>query len=502
MERKSEFNFTIPRRQSYVAILIIIIAIFRRIIRQLWPLLLVVFLNTKGTGSTSDRILLVLASLGLISGILSIISFFKYYFYVDEDELIVERGIIRKSRTSIPFDRIQTINFEQELVHRLFNVAKLKIDTAGSSGAELSLQALSWPMANALKSYLLEKKPQNKKEQLFSDEEESIDEVVEHEIMKVDFPSLLKIGATENHLRSGLLIIAFCFWVYDQLEEVGLKSYVNDMNIGWQSIASSLYTMLILLVFFGVIAFIYSLIRITFKYYDLKLVREKSGFKVSYGLLNRKQTSAQDTKIQTISWAQNWLQKKVGLFQVFLRQASSKEVRTAKSISVPGCDQRSVDEIQQYLLRDTDFNALIEKTPVEKHYFWYVARNYTIAYALIAGFMIYTSSWIQFTAASIFYLYFIVTSWFRYEKKGYSLFNQVTAIYGGAYGAKHTVLENHKIQTVQLKQSWYQLRRGLASLEISTAGGNITLPFIKKETAHKIMNYLLYRVESSQKAWM
>ncbi len=501
MERKSEFNFTIPRRQSYVAILIIIISIFRRIIKQLWPLLLVLLFNTKGSGSTSDRILLFLACMGILSGVLSIISFFKYYFYVDEDELIVERGILRKSRTSIPFDRIQTINFEQELVHRLFNVAKLKIDTAGSSGAELSLQALSWPMANSLKSYLLERRPHNVlNKQVNADD--IVEENIDHQIMKVDFPSLIKIGATENHIRSGLLIIAFCFWIYDQLEEVGLRSYVNEMNVGWQTIASSVYTVFVLFLFFAILAFTYSLIRITLKYYDLKLVREKSGFRVSYGLLNRKQTSAQDAKIQTISWAQNWLQKKVGLFQVFLRQASSKEVRSGKSISVPGCDQKNVEEIQQYLLRHTDFIAEAEKTSVDKHFFWYVARNWTIAHLLVATFMIYTESWIQFTLASLFYLYFICTSWFKYKKKGYTLFNQVTAIYGGAYGAKHMVFENHKIQTIQLKQSWYQLRRNLASLEISTAGGVVVLPFIKKETAQKIMDYLLYRVETSNKAWM
>ncbi len=499
MERKSSFDFFTPQRQSYVAILIIVLEMFRKIIRQIWPVVLVLFINT-GRGSMGDRFILLLSAIGLVSGILSIISFFKYYFYVDEDELIVERGILRKSKTSIPFDRIQTINFEQEIMHRVFNVAKLKIDTAGSTGSELSLHALSWPMANALKDHVLSQKSGSSQN---TNEIEGIEEQrTEKEIMKVDLGSLLKIGATENHLRSGLVILAFGFWMFDQLREVGLGGYVDRATEGWELILSSMLTVGILASIFAIAAFSLSLVRTVFRYFDLRLVREESGFKVIYGLFNRRQTSAKDKKIQTISWSQNWLQKKVGLYEVFLRQASSREVRARRAITVPGCDRSNVFEIQQYLLRHTDYLNSDDKAGVSKHYFWYAARNSSIILLAAAAVLWYVGNTLVAIFFGLFLIYTLFRLYLRWKKKGYVVFNDAVAVKGGSFGAKHTILENHKIQSIQLKESLYQRFRGLASLELSTAGGTVMIPFLEKKVAQQLLDYLLYRVESSAKAWM
>ena len=83
---------------------------------------------------------------------------FRYYFYIEEDKLIVEKGVFGRSKTIVPFERIQTINFEQNLAHQVFSVLRLKVDTAGSAQKEFEFDAIAIDQAQALRKIILEKK--------------------------------------------------------------------------------------------------------------------------------------------------------------------------------------------------------------------------------------------------------------------------------------------------------------------------------------------------------
>jgi putative membrane protein len=59
-----------------------------------------------------------------------------------------------------------------------------------------------------------------------------------------------------------------------------------------------------------------------------------------------------------------------------------------------------------------------------------------------------------------------------------------------------------KAQSVDFRQSFFQKRRGLASLRVNNASGQMNIPYIPEDVAYKLMNYLLYRVEAANKKWM
>ena len=132
-------NFSQPKRQSPIAIFLIVQNLIEQIIRQFWPILLVVILQnfdfqTRGSASSDDPYTTrILFFIGALSAVGSIIAYFKFYYYIKNDEFVIEKGLFQKKKINIPFDRIQTINFEQNLIHRAFNVVSLEIDSAGSN---------------------------------------------------------------------------------------------------------------------------------------------------------------------------------------------------------------------------------------------------------------------------------------------------------------------------------------------------------------------------------
>ncbi|MEQ9164328.1 MAG: PH domain-containing protein, partial [Ilumatobacter fluminis] len=69
---------------------------------------------------------------------------------------------------------------------------------------------------------------------------------------------------------------------------------------------------------------------------------------------------------------------------------------------------------------------------------------------------------------------------------------------GESYGLvwRHTgELPLHKAQVVTVRQSFFERRRGLATLHISTAGGSFRVPFIDLADADAARDRVLHRAE-------
>ena len=153
MTKKNDLDFLLePRRQSSIAIFLILLKSFRVILSQAWPIFIALIFNP--TKSKDTYFALVIIGITAASAIRSIILYFKFYYYVKDDELIIEKGIFQKTKLNVPFDRIQTINFKENILHQFFNVVSLEIDTAGSKGNELSITALKKDKAIAIREFL------------------------------------------------------------------------------------------------------------------------------------------------------------------------------------------------------------------------------------------------------------------------------------------------------------------------------------------------------------
>ena len=71
----------------------------------------------------------------------------------------------------------------------------------------------------------------------------------------------------------------------------------------------------------------------------------------------------------------------------------------------------------------------------------------------------------------------------------------------GLLGYRTVALLFRKVQRVSVTQSRYQRRKNLASLRMYMASGSVRIPYISHETAKQLRDYILYKVESSDKAW-
>ncbi|MEM1217524.1 MAG: PH domain-containing protein [Bacteroidota bacterium] len=497
--------FSLPTRQSPVAIILILLRLVRTLFRQLWPLLLVLLFNPRG--EVGGYITPFIIGIAAISALRSIISYFRYYFYIQDRELIIERGVLQHTRTAIPFDRIQSISLNQGPIHQLFGVSSLDIDTAGSSGSELSITALSVQEANQLRTYVLSQRAPISSQEVSDDESEeevspSIAPTSKKLLLELNIPDLLKIGVSQNHLRTAGILFAFSLSVLDDLEQVvGPEIYKMMEERFGEIFTSFIWASVILAVFFLIISFALSLLFSVLRNYQLRFYRTDIGFQMQAGLLDRREQTISLPKIQFIRWSANPFQRFFKLYRLRLYQASSIAVSAQGAMTVPGCYDAQLKNVQEAYFPDW---SETEKTlhGVSRYL---VRRRFIIHGLLPAGlfFLINLGSPLQGIIGGVFWLifsYFWNVRYQRYWKIWLSEIG-VEAHYGLLTRHRYLLHWRH-LQSTKVRQSFIQKRLDVADLLLYTAAGTLHIPYLPVEKAKAIRDFILYRVESSQESWM
>ncbi|MGZ8998484.1 MAG: PH domain-containing protein, partial [Allosphingosinicella sp.] len=98
------------------------------------------------------RILLVGAVLAVGMALLNWLAWSRFRYGVGESDIVIEKGILSRTRRSIPFDRIQDVDIEQRLLPRLFGLARVRIETGGSGQDEGLLDSVTMDEAVRLRA--------------------------------------------------------------------------------------------------------------------------------------------------------------------------------------------------------------------------------------------------------------------------------------------------------------------------------------------------------------
>ncbi len=497
----SNLDFSQPQRQSYIAIITILGKTIWSVTRQILPAVAVIFIG--GAKNKTDQIIYFVIGAALLTCVYSIINFFKTYYYIDEDELILETGIIGRKRISIPFTKIQTIDSEQSLIHRLFGVTKVKVDTAGGDKTEFELAAIDLDIAQGLRDLLIHKKEEStiaiQNDNSENQERAQTGLAEQKEIMHIDTGELWRIGITSNHLRSSWLIIAFGAWIFNMLDDMGL-----DFQESYEDVDSSIFnfnSIMMLTMIIVIISIMISLVGAVVRHYDLRFFRTSRGFKMVAGLLTKKEVSAQDHKIQYIEWSQNLLQRSIGISEMTLHQASSDALKSKQKIMIPGMNRDQIDLVTSTLFDRKDIEKLPQKS-IDYSYFTRFSTIIVVLSIVLSSIAYFFISYKSIVFISLFGIWMIITRFVRFRKSGYGYDDDHIWIKGGFIDGKYALLPTYKIQAIKLLQSPFQRRNSLCNINFVTAAGQIGVAYIPYTEGKYMLDRYIYEVELNSKTWM
>ena len=78
-------------------------------------------------------------------------------YVLRDKDLLFKKGLLWRSVTAVPFNRIQHVETSDTPFDRRYGVATLQLFTAGGSGADLKIDGLGKEVAEKLRVYILEK---------------------------------------------------------------------------------------------------------------------------------------------------------------------------------------------------------------------------------------------------------------------------------------------------------------------------------------------------------
>lgn len=496
-----KLNFSIPQRQSKLGISILFLDSMQKLIRASIAIFVVFAMNfEKYKGS--------LIWLGLAIVLFSVLgTFIRYWYFTfqidyNSKELIIQKGFLKKSRLSIQLHKIQQINLNQTLLHKVFQLYEVKVDTAGSGKKEVEIKAVSSLVAIQLKETI----------DALSDIEVQVDNEItlvdSSKTIKIDFFTLVKTGITSKYVETfgWLFVVLNTLWengkqihIEDKIDTNKIESYFNFNSVLLSVISG--------LVFIFILIITINLVRTIVRYFDFTISKNKHSLSLSFGLFTTRKTIINPVKVQLFKISQNYFQEKLDIQNLRVEQASSDDGSKQKKkdrIEIPGCSEEVKKQIFDFIFNKEIKNEKVYYPSVRKFWIRVVFMVvFPVIIALIVNF--YTDFLLWKKALLLASLYWVVGTfccWRLYKNYKLIVTPQFIVVQSGFWDIDTEIIEPYKIQAITTSQLFWQKRFNIGSVYLYTAGGNVAFTTGFYHEIKDLCNQWLYQVETSNRRWM
>jgi putative membrane protein len=496
------FDFSQFSKQSSKGVFVIYLNLIYKAVKAFW-ILLFVFVQrfSKISDTNTTYIYIGIVTLLVFLLVRAFLIYKNFQFRVYKEHFVLKQGILKKTNTSIPFHRIQNINFKQNIIQQIIGVFEVSIETAGSSKTEISIKALSLEKATALKDYIAKNTAVD-------------NEILQKEeikpLVKIGVKELFKVSLTENHLQNLFLFLALVFGLFSQLQQIfdnlgkteDLDGFIEENT---NAISASVFIVVFSLILLIIIALLTSFVRVFLIHFNLTAYLKKDAFEINQGLFTKKSIVLKKQKVQNITISTNPLKRLIGIFFITFKQAVSGKLNNKKKeklIRIVGCKKDQIETIKNSLFEFSEVENSSKKFPDNYYKRRIFMLTFLILISLYAFFYIGSSQIeVLYTAILIVpIVVFLILK--KVKKRFYKMSDEMLLVGKGLLETHITYLEIFKVQNIKMQQTIFQKRSNVADIILQTASGKIRIPCVNFDDAVKIYNHTLIKVETSQTAWM
>jgi putative membrane protein len=412
---------------------------------------------------------------GLVgAGVLVLVSlaqYFTYRFRVEADGIVIRSGLLQKSLRNIPFNRIHNVALHQTLLHRIFGVAEVKLESAGGMTPEGEMRVLSLADAHALEDVVrVHGKAQATPEAAAAADESRV-------LLSLPASEVVRLGLISNR---GMIVVAAAIGLLAQTsgELLGdalegsaeaVAGVGRDMHLGLTgTIVGGLALVLMLLIAIRLLSVVLALLQ----FHGFTLTEDGRRLSSQRGLLTRIRANMPRQRIQAWSLRESLTHRWFGRRGLVVDSASVQAANDQRSLRdlAPVATPAAIDELIRHLLPGKAW-------PMQQ---WHPLhpRAWRRQFA-IPAFVVLVITAVLTTQQGLFGLgvlvllpLFLVRAkvWARHA--GYSEESGLIAVREGWLDKRWRFAEVRKLQSLSLSQSPFDRRHGMASVHMDTAGAN------------------------------
>lgn len=424
---------------------------------------------------------------GLLAvGVLALVSVWQYFTYryrIEADSLVVRSGLLERSLRHIPFSRIHNVALHQTLLHRVFDVAEVRLESAGGKRPEAEMRVLRLGDAAALEALVRRHARDESASEATGaaapDHPATRDSA--RELLHLPLAEVVRLGMISNR---GMLVVGAAFAAISQVSPDLLGAPVERFAralVAWfdlQHFGVAQYAMALLAFALAavVVLQLLSVALAVLQYAGFRLVETGPRLTIERGLLTRIRTSASRRRIQAWTLREGLLHRLFGRRSLWVDTASAQdqsEQRAFREIAPVATPQRA-DALVRHVLEDAAWPPP-RWQPLHRHARWRLAvPGAAVSVALVAVLCFHLGAWGLLGAAWLPWSFWLAHR--NAAHSGYALHGELVAVREGWWSRHWRFAELDKLQVLRLRRGPLDKRTGMATLWLDTSGAGTFAP--------------------------
>ncbi len=447
------------------------------------PLVVLLFAGRRDNGPWEYAEYAPLVGVGALV-VVSVLQYFTYRYRIGADGISIRSGLLQRNLREIPFSRIHNVALHQSLLHRVFGVAEVRLESAGGNKPEGQMRVLGLEQALALERLVRAHGIQEAGAANADADPAGLADPARNERVLLSMPpgEVVRMGLVSNR---GMLVVAagvgllaqagpermLAGWVHDHLRDAA--GYADELHLGWLGMAGVAMAVL------GLAAAAIRLLSVALalsQYYGFSLVQTQGRLVVERGLFARVRTSVPPRRIQA------WHLEETLLHRLFARRALRIDTATGGAENdprklrelAPIATPEACDALARQLLPGAQWPPA-QWRGVPRHSWWRL-----FAAAVPWNLLLVAVAWWQLGPWALLVTLWLPWSayaaWQQAGRMGYSLDARLLAVRGGWWSRWWRLAEVDKIQALRLGRSPVDRWLGTATVSMDTAGAGAMSP--------------------------
>lgn len=432
--------------------------------------------------------------------------------------LVIQEGLFFRNVRQIEYARIENIDIERGVLHRLFGVAQVSIATSTGGKAEASIRVLSLAAV------------QEMRERVFARTHPAAHaetaEVPAAPLLRLPVQELVRYGLIDNR---GMIVVAA---IAGLLYQSGSDALIRRMTDAWlhssqlqefTGLGIAMQAGLAFAGLFGIVLSlrVFSIAIALITLFDFTLTRQQQDFRIRHGLLTRVALTLRIPRIQSVHQTESLLHRWFG--RVSLRadlagdahasQEGGQQSQVRTRWLAPVCTKHQARLLIAAALPDIDLTREPDWQPLAPRartrlfrqtlYFWIVLTLLTTLalHLLPATAASFSSDWML-----LFLLAGVPLAWARshiYVKHTRWALTPDAILFQSGWLTRHLVVApRNRVQSVKFSTSPFDRRYAMAVVSIDTAGasaagGRLRIAMLPQEVAQQLTTALYHRSAAS-----
>lgn len=464
-------------------------------------------------GTSGDRQDFIIIAIASLASVITIVQFWFYHYWLEDDRLVVKEGILFKSLRQVPYERIQNLNVEKNILHRLFNVATLQIESASGNKPEAVIRVISDEQVKYIQQVI----KQRSHLKFNGDESTELDEILDDAGEKVNPAPLYQMtnkdvttfGFISHRALLPIGVVASILSQNDyyrsQFSSV-IKTFIGELHVEqwafseWLVYGLASAVLMMLSIWLSSIALAY------LKLYQFRLAKEGSNLHAEMGLLTKITANIPIKRIQLLKIKHSPLHRYFKKVSVKMETAGGVTEKSGITMSwiAPLISKSAAQKLITAIQPEVNWQT-IEWLNLEPRAWKRVFKRITFFVLLgMAPLLYFFHGWGFFMLGFLPLAFLYARAYVR--KAGYAVNDEIIAYRHGVIFHTISIVKVAKIQNMTYTQTPFDRRNNMARMTVDTAGSNpvtqdISIHYLDEEKVQRLMAKLAVQVSESKFVW-